>query len=130
VKSRRAARALPHWPRANRSDAIVQRQTVLRALKHWEAAHHHVLSWPVPAEMLSSFLECLTGHMVVPVGVIGPLTLNIGDYGLDNVGSVQEAGRIDDQVYVPLAHTEGGLSASIQRGVSAVALERGCARTF
>lgn len=118
-------RQLPRWPRANRADAIAQRQARLRALPHWGAAYHDVLSWPVAPDLLGNFQECLTGHLVLPVGVVGPLTLNLGDYCLDEAGAVQEQGRIRDAVYVPLAHTEGGLSASIQRGVSAVALAGG-----
>jgi hydroxymethylglutaryl-CoA reductase (NADPH) len=126
MKSRRlSSRSLPRWPRANRADAIAERQAQLRALPHWEAAHQHVLSWPTPAEVLSNFQECLTGHMVLPVGVVGPLDVNLGDYTLDEAGEVQEKGRGDAQVYVPLAHTEGGLSASVQRGISAVALSGG-----
>jgi hydroxymethylglutaryl-CoA reductase (NADPH) len=94
-------------------------------LPHWGAEYHDVLSWPVAPEILGSFQECLTGHMVLPVGVVGPLTLDLGDYTLDNAGLVQERGRNLASVYVPLAHTEGGLSASVQRGVSAVALAGG-----
>jgi hydroxymethylglutaryl-CoA reductase (NADPH) len=67
--------------------------------------------------------------MVLPVGVIGPLSLHLGDYTLDAAGVVHETGRTVDQIYVPLAHTEGGLSASVQRGVSAVALAGGV-RTY
>ena len=63
--------------------------------------------------------------MVLPVGVVGPLSLNLGHYTLDKAGKVQEQGRTDTQVFVPLAHTEGGLSASVQRGVSAIALAGG-----
>lgn len=118
-------RSLPHWPRANRPDAVAQRQAHVRALPHWPAEHHHVLSWPVSADVLGSFQECLTGHLVLPVGVVGPLVLSLGEYMLDEAGVVQETGRLQDQVYVPLAHTEGGLSASIQRGVSAAALAGG-----
>jgi len=125
VKTDRTPRSLPHWPRANRADVVAQRQEHLRHLPHWEAQHHHVLSWPVPVETLASFQECLTGHTVLPVGVVGPLTLNLGRYLLDEAGEVREEGRDDDQVFVPLAHTEGGLSASVQRGVSAVALAGG-----
>ena len=121
----RPARSLPRWPRANRRETIDQRQQQLRALSHWSPTHHHVLSWPVPPEVLGSFQECLTGHLVLPVGVVGPLGINLGDYTLDNAGNVQEKGRGEDQVYVPLAHTEGGLSASVQRGISAVALSGG-----
>lgn len=122
---RSSSRFLPRWPRANRADAIIERQKQLRALAHWEAEHQHVLSWPTPAEVLSNFQECLTGHMVLPVGVVGPLRVTLGDYVLDETGKVQEKGRGETQVYVPLAHTEGGLSASLQRGISAVALSGG-----
>ncbi|MSQ48121.1 MAG: 3-hydroxy-3-methylglutaryl-CoA reductase [Deltaproteobacteria bacterium] len=120
---------MPHWPRANRPEAISQRQDHLRHLPHWEALHHHVLSWPVAPETLAGFQECLTGHTVLPVGVVGPLSINLGQYQLDDGGEVQEQGRDTDQVFVPLAHTEGGLSASVQRGVSAVALAGGV-RTY
>lgn len=123
--TRPASRTLPRWPRANRPDLISQRQDHLRALPHWDPVHHHVLTWPIAAEVLASFQECLSGHLVLPVGVVGPLALNLGNYVLDVAGEVHEEGRADEQVFVPLAHTEGGLSASVQRGLSAVALAGG-----
>jgi len=123
--SRSATRVLPRWPRANRPDMISQRQDALKTLPHWDPAHHHVLTWPVPTEVLGSFQECLTGHLVLPVGVVGPLPLNFGHYTLDATGEVREEGRADEQVFVPLAHTEGGLSASVQRGISAATLAGG-----
>ncbi len=43
--------------------------------------------------------------------------------------SVSETGRASEDVYVPLAHTEGGLSASVYRGARAVA-ESGGFRTY
>lgn len=122
---RPSSRLLPHWPRANRPEQLAERQNHLRSLPHWQKAHQHVLDWPVPAKVLANFQECLTGHMVLPVGVVGPLSLNLGQYILSDKGAVCEEGRKDDYVSVPLAHTEGGLSASIQRGVSAVALAGG-----
>ncbi len=122
---RSAARVLPRWPRANRPEAISQRQNSLKALPHWDAAHQYVLTWPVPAEVLANFQECLTGHMVLPVGVVGPLPLSLGHYVLDATGAVREEGRADEHVFVPLAHTEGGLSASVQRGISAATLAGG-----
>jgi hypothetical protein len=126
VKSERSAsRQLPHWPRANRPQQLVERQNHLRSLSHWQATYHHVLDWPIPAEGLANFQECLTGHLVLPVGVVGPLSVNLGQYTLTGEGDVQEQARQDDRVFVPLAHTEGGLSASIQRGISAVALAGG-----
>lgn len=123
------ARVLPRWPRANRPHSIQQRQEHLRSLPHWKADSQHVLNWPVPVDVLSRFQECLSGHMVLPVGVVGPLAMNLGHYALDDAGVVQEEGRADEQVFVPLAHTEGGLSASVQRGVSALALAGGV-RTY
>jgi hydroxymethylglutaryl-CoA reductase (NADPH) len=126
VKSERPpSRLLPHWPRANRPEQLAERQNHLRALPHWQPGHHLVLNWPVSAEILANFQECLTGHMVLPVGVVGPLAISLGQYELTEAGAVREAARHDDRVFVPLAHTEGGLSASIQRGISAVALAGG-----
>ena len=119
------SRGLPRWPRTNRPNSIQQRQDQLRTLSHWQAEHQHVLSWPLPAEVLARFQECLTGHMLLPVGVVGPIAMDLGQYELDKTGGLQQAARIADQVFVPLAHTEGGLSASVQRGVSAVALAGG-----
>ena len=77
----RPARSQPglRWPRANRPPTIQYRQDQLRALAHWEADHHHVLNWPVPEAVLGRFQECLSGHMVLPVGVVGPLAVNLGD---------------------------------------------------
>jgi hydroxymethylglutaryl-CoA reductase (NADPH) len=120
-----SSRALPRWPRANRPNIIQQRQDQLRGLSHWQAEHQHVLNWPLPADVLARFQECLTGHMVLPVGVVGPIAMDLGQCGLDETGALQQTARVTDQVFVPLAHTEGGLSASVQRGVSAVALAGG-----
>ena len=44
-------------------------------------------------------------------------------------GDLVETGRAQDSVFVPLAHTEGGLSASLHRGARAVA-ESGGFRTY
>lgn len=123
--SRRPTGRLLRWPRVNRPDTIQYRQDHLQTLAHWDPSHRHVLDWPAPASVLARFQECLTGHMVLPVGVIGPLAVNLGHYTLDDTGRVRETGRGSEQVFVPLAHTEGGLSASVQRGVSAVALAGG-----
>ena len=122
---RQSAARLPRWPRVNRPDTVQYRQDHLRALAHWDTSHQHVLNWPVPESVLARFQECLTGHMVLPVGVVGPLAVNLGHYSLDDAGFVREEERSNEQVFVPLAHTEGGLSASVQRGAIAVALAGG-----
>ena len=122
-----SATRFPRWPRGNTSQWIAERQERLRTLAHWDAEYQHVLDGQLDA--LTPFQECLTGQMTLPVGVVGPLTLNWGQYELDRQGQLHERGRQEEQVFVPLAHTEGGLSASIQRGVTAVALAGGV-RTY
>src|SRR6185312_3642725 len=52
-----------------------------------------------------------------------------GEYELSEDGDVVEMGRSDEEIVVPLAHTEGGLTASVQRGAKAIAESGGC-RTY
>jgi len=109
---------------------VLARQARLRSLPHWDAAHDHVWEWPRPPEEYAGVLEALTAHVVLPVSVVGPLPLTLGRYHVDERdGRLVEDGRERDEVYVPLAHSEGGLSASMQRGVAA-ALESGGVRTY
>src|ERR1051326_7873009 len=118
------------WPRKNTPEQIRARQDALRELPHWDASHHFVLNWPTPPEALASVVEALTAHVVLPVSVVGPLRLTLGTYHLDEVdGRVVEDERRTEEVYVPLAHSEGGLSASMQRGMAAV-LDGGSLETF
>ena len=68
--------------------------------------------------------ESVTGTAVIPVSV-AQLCISLGEYELSDAGDVVEIGRGDEDVIVPLAHTEGGLTASLQRGAKAVALSGG-----
>jgi hydroxymethylglutaryl-CoA reductase (NADPH) len=66
----------------------------------------------------------------VPVAVVGPIDLELGEYELEEpAGLVLERGRGRDSVYVPLANTEGGLSISLARGARAAG-ESGGFRTY
>src|SRR5439155_6011830 len=68
----------------------------------------------------------LTGVAVIPVSVIGPLDIELGAYELEApFGRLVETARASDRVYVPLAHTEGSLSASLYRGARAASESRG-----
>ena len=64
--------------------------------------------------------ESVTGVAVVPVSV-AQLRVSLGRYELSDEGDVVETGRDEEEVVVPLAHTEGGLTASVQRGAKAAA---------
>jgi hydroxymethylglutaryl-CoA reductase (NADPH) len=104
---------VPRWPRKNDADSIRARQEALG------------LDGEVTGIELEPFAraqEMLTGVAVIPVSVVGPLDVDLGEYELrEPEGDVVEAGRAREEVFVPLAHTEGGLSASLYRGARAVA---------
>ena len=108
------------WPRKNDPDSIRVRQELLGL--DGEVTALDLSPW-------SRAAEAVTGVAVIPVSVAGPLGLSLGEYSLDDTGTVVETGRVDDEVFVPLAHSEGGLTASMQRGLKAVA-ESGGFRTY
>jgi hydroxymethylglutaryl-CoA reductase (NADPH) len=112
------------WPRKNDADSIRARQEELRSrTEDGEVFWDDLGPWTKAQEML-------TGVAVVPVAVVGPLELELGEYELrEPAGELAETGRTADTVFVPLAHTEGGLSASLHRGARAVA-ESGGFRTY
>ncbi|HEX6491453.1 MAG TPA: hypothetical protein VF002_08810 [Gaiellaceae bacterium] len=115
---------LRRWPRKNDPDSIKSRQDELRGLTRDGEVFQHDLEPFVKAN------EALTGVAVIPVSVIGPLELELGEYELEEpFGRLVETGRTSESVYVPLAHTEGGLSASLYRGARA-ASESGGFRTY
>jgi hydroxymethylglutaryl-CoA reductase (NADPH) len=109
------------WPRKNDPESIRARQDAL-------ALDGVVTSMDLAP--YASANEMLTGAAVIPVSVVGPLELELGDYELEEpFGRLTETSRRHESVYVPLAHTEGGLSASLYRGARAAA-ESGGFRTF
>src|SRR5581483_8482370 len=69
--------------------------------------------------------EALVGVAVIPVSAV-PIEIELGSYELTDDGDVAETGRTTETVHVPLAHTEGGLTASMTRG----ALAAGTVRTY
>jgi hydroxymethylglutaryl-CoA reductase (NADPH) len=112
---------LRRWPRRNDPESILARQEALG------------LDGEVTPADLAPYVraaEMVTGVSVHPVSVVGPLTIELGDYQLEEPdGRLTETGRARDEVFVPLAHTEGGLSISLYRGARAVA-ESGGFRTY
>lgn len=65
----------------------------------------------IPPERLEHNIESLVGEVPLPLGVVGPLLMR-RDTGFE-------------QVYVPLATTEGALVASANRGVTAISRSGG-----
>src|SRR5436309_346623 len=113
--------AVQRWPRKNDPASIRARQEALGL--DGEVASHDLTPW-VRSQ------EALTGVAVIPVSVVGPVVVELGEYELTEPdGEVVERGRAAEEVFVPLAHTEGGLSDSLYRGARAAA-ESGGFRTF
>ena len=113
---------LRKWPRKNDPDSIKARQGALDGQVDAEVFALDLEPW-INAQ------EALTGVSVTPTAVIGPLTISLADYELtEPEGELVERGRTTDEVFVPLAHTEGSLSDSLYRGARAAA-ESGGFRT-
>ena len=110
---------LRRWPRRNDAESIRARQDAIRAVVGDEPLAHDDDAW-------TRAQESHTGAALIPVSVVGPLLLELGAYELEEpAGTLRETGREHVEVLVPLAHTEGGLSASMSRGLKAAASSGG-----
>src|SRR3989442_11932968 len=103
---------LKRWPRKNDAASIRARQDALGI---------DGLVTSIDLEPFTAAAESVTGVAIIPVSVVGPLAVALGSYELDDSGAVVERGRTREELFVPLAHTEGGLSASLARGAKAAA---------
>ena len=85
------------------------------------AARRHALGLDgqVDLSAYASAAESVTGVVEIPVSV-AQLRIALGRYELSGDGEVVETGRELEDIVVPLAHTEGSLTASLQRGARAV----------
>jgi hydroxymethylglutaryl-CoA reductase (NADPH) len=105
------------WPRKNDASSIEQRRGVMGV--------NGSLVTSVDLEPFAGAAESLVGVAVIPVSAV-PVEIALGQYELSDEGDVVETGRATETVHVPLAHTEGGLTASMTRG----ALAAGAIRTY
>jgi len=113
---------LRRWPRRNDAASIKARQDALDGRVDREVFEQDLTPW-------ARAQEALTGISVIPTAVIGPLTISLGDYELSEPdGAMVERGRSTEDVFIPLAHTEGSMSDSLYRGARAAA-ESGGFRT-
>jgi hydroxymethylglutaryl-CoA reductase (NADPH) len=114
---------LRKWPRRNDPDSIRARQDALDGRVDREVFGDDLSPW-------AKAQEALTGLAVIPVAVIGPLAIELGEYELEEPeGTLRETGRTEDDVFVPLAQTEGSMAASLYRGARSAA-ESGGFRTY
>ncbi len=105
------------WPRKNDATSIEQRREAMGL--------DGGLVTSVDLEPFAGAAESLVGVAVIPVSA-APIEISLGQYELDDDGDVVETGREPETVHVPLAHTEGGLTASMTRG----SLAAGTVRTY
>jgi hydroxymethylglutaryl-CoA reductase (NADPH) len=108
------------WSHRNHRQAIDERRQALRALPQFRPEDSRIFPSTRDDDILARYQESYVGQMVLPVSVLGPLAISFGQYHVDDAdGHLRETGRTVERVYVPLAHTEGGLSASVLRGMTA-----------
>jgi hydroxymethylglutaryl-CoA reductase (NADPH) len=105
------------WSRRNDASSIEQRREAMGV--------NGGLVTSIDLEPFASAAESLVGVAVIPVSAV-PIEIALGEYELSDEGDVVETGRGTETVRVPLAHTEGGLTASMTRG----ALAAGTIRTY
>jgi hydroxymethylglutaryl-CoA reductase (NADPH) len=102
------------WPRKNDPGSIKARQEILGV---------DGLVTSIDLEPFAGAAEALTGVAVIPVSAC-PITIELGAYELSDAGALVEAGRAEETVHVPLAHTEGSLTLSMTRGATAAGIVR------
>jgi hydroxymethylglutaryl-CoA reductase (NADPH) len=105
------------WPRKNDAGSIEQRREAMGV--------NGGLVTSIDLAPFASAAESLVGVAVIPVSAV-PVEIELGAYELDDGGTVVETGRATETLHVPLAHTEGGLTASMTRG----SLAAGTVRTY
>src|SRR6266576_349298 len=85
------------WPRKNDPASIRARQ---------ELTGIDGLPVSIDLDGFTKAAEAITGVAVIPVSVC-PIRIELGSYELSDAGDVVELGRDEEDVLVPLAHTEG-----------------------
>jgi hydroxymethylglutaryl-CoA reductase (NADPH) len=109
----------------HRIESVTQRQQALRAFLHEQdlpaRADDVVFDFGrVDPTVYARGCESLVGQVAIPVGIVGPLTVHYREYAEDGAGSLIEAEeRCTGAFAIPMATHEGGLNASLNRGIKA-----------
>lgn len=113
------------WPRKNTPEDVAQRRRALESIEDWRPVTDVFTAPPGCDDAFSRALELYTGYVALPVAVVGPIPISLGVYEHGEDGDPVERDRSEESVFVPIAHTEGGLSASMHRGAVAASLSGG-----
>ena len=103
------------WPRKNDQASIDARRAAMGI--------GDSLTTSIDLAPFAAAAESLVGVAVIPVSAV-PIDVELGSYELSVEGAVVATGRDVETVRVPLAHTEGGLTASMTRGALAAVTVR------
>lgn len=109
----------------HRIESVTQRQQALSTFLREQ-------NLPVPADdvildfgridpsLYARGCESLVGHVAIPVGIVGPLTVHYREYRENATGALVESEEGHTAAFpIPMATHEGGLNASLNRGVKA-----------
>ena len=84
------------WPRKNDAESIQTRRDAIRDVVGDRALSHDDESW-------TRAQESHTGAVAIPVSVVGPLVVELGEYELEEPeGALRETGRGQEDILVPL----------------------------
>src|SRR5215831_18388600 len=111
----------------HRIDGIRERQTVFRSLVGDDgptlAEDDPVFDFGrTDPAIYARSCEALVGQVAIPVGIVGPLTVNYRNYAEDDTGELVERDLDSRAFWIPMATHEGGLNASLNRGIKAANL--------
>src|SRR3954463_7909294 len=95
------------WPRKNTPEGQAERAELVRQAAGLQPADDEVFA--VDLERFGAAQEMVTGVAVIPVGVVGPVLVELRRYERDaGDGQPVEVSRAFEELHIPLAHTEGG----------------------
>lgn len=120
--------------RLHRLKSVAERQTCLAELVQERVpglgAEDPVFDFGrVDPKVYERACEGLVGHVSIPVGIAGPLNVHYREYEEADDGELLDTGQeFSDSFHIPVATHEGGLNASLNRGIKA-ANECGGVRT-
>ena len=117
-----AARRPRPWPHRNHAEHIRSARAASAICRTGTRPRLRLRMAAPGARSSLDCVESLTAHVVLPVSIVGPLRVDLGASHVDDADRTTDRRlrRDVEDVYVPLAHSEGGLSASLQRGMAAV----------